>query len=217
MAPSLTEAAPEVLTPTPPVVVGGPVWPVAELQPLQGEWTERDYLSLTATTSRLIELTDGDLEFLPMPSTKHQRLVAYLYRNLSKALGEGQDGEVLFAPLRIKVAEGKFREPDLVVMLAQNSGRKGEAFWTGADLVIEVVSPDDPQRDWEQKRLDYAAAGIAEYWIVDPQQRRVMVLTLAGGASAYAEHQDARPGDVATGRLLPDFAVEVEACFAAGD
>ena len=41
--------------------------------------------------------------------------------------------------------------------------------WTGADLVIEVVSPDDPDLDLVVKRQEYAQAGIPEYWIVDPE------------------------------------------------
>ena len=56
-----------------------------------------------------------------------------------------------------------------------------DRFWTGADLVVEVVSPDDPSRDFVQKRGDYAEAGIPEYWIVEPGTETITVLTLAGG------------------------------------
>jgi Uma2 family endonuclease len=45
-------------------------------------------------------------------------------------------------------------------------------------LVVEVVSPgkENADRDYRYKRSEYAARGIAEYWIVDPVQGRVMVL-----------------------------------------
>ena len=56
-----------------------------------------------------------------------------------------------------------------------------EKFWEGADLVMEVVSDDDRRRDVVTKRLEYAKAGIAEYWIVDPQQATITVLKLADG------------------------------------
>ena len=64
--------------------------------------------------------------------------------------------------------------------------RNQDRFWLGADVVVEVVSPDDPGRDLVVKRADYAEAAIPEYWIVDPRVETVTVLTLAGGA--YVEH-----------------------------
>lgn len=48
-------------------------------------------------------------------------------------------------------------------------------------LVVEVVSPGQENRDYRYKRSEYAARGIAEYWIVDPMQQRVMVLEWVEG------------------------------------
>ena len=45
-----------------------------------------------------------------------------------------------------------------------------------------MVSPDDPERDFVQKRGDYAEAGIPEYWIVESGTATITVLSLAGGA-----------------------------------
>jgi hypothetical protein len=70
--------------------------------------------------------------------------------------------------------------------------RRQNAYWTGADLVIEVVSPDDPQRDLVTKRSEYAQAGIPEYWIVDPQTETITVLRLED--ARYVEHGVFRPG-----------------------
>ena len=56
--------------------------------------------------------------------------------------------------------------------------RRPHRYWLGADLVLEVVSEDNPQRDYAIKRRDYAEAGIPEYWIVDGQQQTVSVLPL---------------------------------------
>src|SRR5207237_10469473 len=56
---------------------GEPTWEVARFYPLQGEWTEADYLALP--TNQLVELSDGRLEFLPMPKHFHQMIVAFLY------------------------------------------------------------------------------------------------------------------------------------------
>jgi Uma2 family endonuclease len=48
-------------------------------------------------------------------------------------------------------------------------------------LVVEVVSPNQENRDYRYKRSEYAARGIAEYWIVDPIQQRVTVLEWVEG------------------------------------
>ena len=82
-------------------------WPddVAEidLAPLQGLWSADQYLKLTDQTNRLIELTDGVIEVLPMPTREHQKILAYLYRSLF-ALLQSMGGIVLFAPLAITIA-----------------------------------------------------------------------------------------------------------------
>lgn len=45
---------------------------VLSLDPLQGHWTEEQYLLLSNQTNRLLEYTDGYIEVLPMPTDKHQ-------------------------------------------------------------------------------------------------------------------------------------------------
>ena len=51
-----------------------------DLTPLQGLWTEAQYLALTNQSNHLIEFTDGVIEVLPMPTDTHQRILGYLYR-----------------------------------------------------------------------------------------------------------------------------------------
>jgi Uma2 family endonuclease len=79
---------------------------------------------------------------------------------------------------------------------------------------MEVVSPDpkDEERDWKDKRKDYARARIPEYWIIDPQKKRVRVLKLK--SKTYRVHGDFGPGTQATSALLPGFAVAVDEVLA---
>lgn len=184
-----------------------PAWEVALLLPAQGQWSESDYLWLTDRTKHLVELTDGYIEVLPMPTEEHQRIVLFLYRALYAFLTAHGMGIVLVAPLRLLLQTGRYREPDLLLLLSQDDPRRSNAYWTGADLVVEVVSPDDPLRDWVQKRQEYAAAGIPEYWIVDPADEQIMVLRLEG--DAYVEHHVAARGARVTSALLEGFAVDV--------
>ncbi len=193
-----------------PVSTSEPTWEVARLFPDQGHWSEQDYLALS--TNRLVEYSDGLVEFLPMPTVLHQRIVAILYGALFSFVTAGRIGEVLFAPLRVQLWPGKFREPDLVFMRTENATRIRPDFWSGADLVMEVVSDDDRRRDLEIKRAEYAKAGIPEYWIVDPQLGRITVL--ATEDSTYVVSGEYSRGDVAQSRLLPGFSIEVDRVFA---
>jgi Uma2 family endonuclease len=184
-----------------------PAWDVALLLPAQGQWSESDYLWLTDRTKRLVELSDGYLEVLPMPTEEHQRIVLSLYRAFYAFLAARAMGIVLVAPLRLLLQTGRYREPDVLLLLSHDDPRRGNTYWSGADLVVEVVSSDDPQRDWVQKRQEYAVAGIPEYWIVDPAHERIMVLRLEG--NTYVEYSVATRGSQATSALLDGFAVDV--------
>lgn len=194
---------------------GEPPWEIAFLFPSQGDWTDAEYLALQNKTNRMIELCDGYIEVLPMPSPFHQRVVKFLFRLLETFVLSLGSGEVLFAPLPIRLRPGKFRDPDIVYLAP---GRILDPYRQphGADLVVEVVSDDeeDRQRDFETKRLEYAQAGIAEYWIVDPLEHKILVLTLDG--SAYRVAGEFGRGATATSVRLPGFSVSVDAVFAAG-
>ena len=131
---------------------------VSEVLP-QGCWRDDDYLWLTDRSRRLVEFTDGYLELLPMPSRGHQRVLAFLFMAFRQFLAPA-GGEALFAPLRLRVREGMFREPDLLAVRHAQDPRSGNRFWTGADVVAEVVSPDGEERDLIDKRSDYAEAAI---------------------------------------------------------
>jgi Uma2 family endonuclease len=174
--------------------------------PDQGYWSDEDYLMLSKRTNRLVELTDGFIEELPVPTDKHQAIADFLFSLLKIFVGRA--GRVRYAPLRLRIRPRKFREPDILLLRDARDPRRSDKFWSGADLVVEVVSPDKPERDRVEKRLDYAEGGIPEYWIVDPAAETITVLHLEG--NAYAEHGIFARGETATSVLLPGFAVSVD-------
>ena len=187
-----------------------PIWDIAHLFPAQGFMDEEEFLALD--TNHLVEFSHGHLEVLPMPSQSHQLITMLLYRLLSRFVDAKRLGMVLAAPMRVQLWPGKIREPDVLFMLAEHAAQRGEQFWQGADLVMEVVSPDDRRRDLATKRREYAQAGIPEYWIVDPQQLEITVLSLAG--DKYNVHGVFVPGERTNSVLLAGFSVDVEDVFA---
>jgi Uma2 family endonuclease len=180
---------------------------VLSLDPLQGHWTVQQYLLLSNQTNRLLEYTDGYIEVLPIPTKYHQAVSKVLFLALF-AVMQRIGGDVFYAPLRIEVRSGKFREPDLLLVLDKDDPRAQNEYWTGADLVMEIVSPDKPQRDTDEKPLDYAEAAIPEYWIVNPLTSTITVLVLKD--DSYVEHGVFRRGDQAMSKLLDGFRISVD-------
>lgn len=181
-----------------------------QILPEQGCWSEEDYLRLTDRTNRPVEFTDGHFEFLPMPNDQHQAIAGFLF-HLLRLLMNRSGGKVRFAGSRLRIRPGKMREPDILFLKSDRDSRWGADYWTGADLVMEVVSPDDPDRDLVEKRRDYAEGKIPEYWIVDPREETITVLVL--GKKNYRKHGVFRRGQQAAGVILDDFAVDVAEVF----
>ncbi len=189
-----------------------PAWEIAHLFPAQGRWSEEDYLALS--TNHLIEFAHGYIEVLSMPSIPHQRIVRALFKLLEQFILEHTLGEVLFAPVRVQLWPGKYREPDIVFIGKGYGDRYREQFWIGADLVIEVISPDDRNRDLIQKRQEYAQAGIPEYWLVDPEHQTLTVLSLRN--ERYVVHGAFSSSEQATSPLLEGFTIAVSTIFTSG-
>ena len=183
---------------------------VADSAALQGFWTQAQYLKLTNQSNRLLEFTDGRIEVLPIPTQEHQAISRFLFLALY-FFAQGIGGNVFYAPLRLRIRDGKFREPDLLLVTDADDPRCRNDYWLGADLVVEVVSPDNPDRDLIDKRKDYAEAGIPEYWIANPIAGTLTVLVLSGGE--YGEHGVFRPGEQADSPSLLGFSVDVKEMF----
>ncbi len=126
------------------------------------------------------EWVDGEV-VMPSPANlKHVDLAGFLNLVLrvfvtSRGLGVvyGPELQVRFASLRRR------RVPDLLFVSTERMNILKNTEVDGApDLIIEIVSPDSPARDWREKYLEYEAAGVREYWVVDPMSQRFEGYTL---------------------------------------
>ena len=144
-----------------------------------------------------------------MPTLQHQRLLKMLLHAVEAA--SPAQSLVLFSPLPTKLFPGTIREPDLLYISPEHLPASDVDYPTKIDLVMEIVSDGNEarKRDYEDKRLDYAKAGIAEYWIVDPKNQTVTVLVIAG--DHYNNHGLFVAGQTATGLLLANLAIDVAA------
>jgi len=183
---------------------------VAQLWPPRGQWTEADYFALP-DTNRYIELSEGELIMPPHPTRSHQRAVEELFVRLRTFVQENKLGEAHVAPLPVRLWPGKIREPDVFFVAREHSDRIGEQFLGVPDLVMEVTSSGTRRTDRVEKLVEYAQAGVKEYWIVDPEAQTIEVFELQ--QDAYVLLDKWRVGETARSALLEGFAIAVRDAF----
>jgi Uma2 family endonuclease len=123
------------------------------------------------------EILDGELVVTPSPSVMHQRVSKRLQRQLEDYFEERGLGEVFNAPLDVILAPHDVVEPDLLVVTDPAIASE-RAIESPPVLIAEILSQSTAARDRTQKALRYAATGVAHYWIVDVERRRVECLRL---------------------------------------
>lgn len=118
-------------------------------------------------------------------------------------------GELLPAPFVMKMESiGRFREPDLQIVLNDNPGELTDIAMIGAaDICIEIVSPESVARDYGDKFNEYEQAGVREYWIIDPIRQRATFNRL-NEDGVYSQITPDDEGYYHT-PLLPKFALHV--------
>jgi Uma2 family endonuclease len=147
-----------------------------------GEALTAEDLEDTPDDGHRYELVDGCLIVTPSPNLAHQEFVGNLYVLLSGACPPGY--KVILAPFDFKAGPATVLEPDLLVARSDDFGP--QRIERAPLLVVEVSSPSTRRIDRGTKRLAFEAAGVAAYWLVDPDPPSLTVLHLEGGA--YVEH-----------------------------
>lgn len=140
-------------------------------------YTEADYYDLSEDVRA--ELIEGQIYYQAAPSRTHQRILSGLHATIYNYIkSKGGPCEVYPAPFAVKLWEDKtIVEPDISVIC--NRDKLTDKGCTGApDWIIEIVSPGNSSHDYIRKLNLYAAAGVREYWIVNPMKQTIFVYHL---------------------------------------
>jgi Uma2 family endonuclease len=179
------------------------------LTPTQKRWRYEDLFDLPA--DKRYEIVDGELYEMPAPRLDDEVVTMNLVGLFLPVVGIG--GYVLSAPVDLFVAAANPVQPDIMIVLPDRLSIMSERGLEGPpNLVVEILSPSNPNRDLETKRNLYAVAGIPEYWLVDVELATIEVLVLDG--SVYRTHVRATGDELVTSLVLPDLSFPAEAVFA---
>lgn len=176
--------------------------------------TLAEYLDFDDHTDQRYELVNGKLVAMPPESRQNDRIALWLLTQFFQFVSLRQ----LSVKTEILISGGRAtaRVPDLTVLSeeladALETTSRATVTWDMPPplLVVEVVSPgkENEDRDYRYKRSEYAARGIAEYWIVDPTRARVLILTLVDG---LYEEQAFQADECLRSQVLPEVSFTVE-------
>jgi len=150
-------------------------------QPQTKYWTYDDLLALPDDDKRR-EIIEGILYEMPAANTDHALIIMRLIRWVFGPLIWGLGGEILTAPVDVFIRAGDPVQPDLMIFLPQQRDLIAKRGVEGPPaLVVEVLSPSNPEHDRITKRALYACAGVREYWIVSPEAATIEILALNDG------------------------------------
>jgi Uma2 family endonuclease len=157
-----------------------------------GKLSEAEFLSWCDEGGQA-EWVDGQVIVAAPPTSAESDLMAFLLCLLSLYVEDRNLGEVFGAPLTARLSPRCRRVPDVMFVANERLPSLQPTHLEGPpDLAIEIVSRDSVERDWREKFYDYQAAGVHEYWIVDPAHQRLEAYQLVDGKYRRVEHEQGR-------------------------
>jgi Uma2 family endonuclease len=152
------------------------------------KFTLEEYLAYDDGEETRYELVNGELVEMPPESKRNNLIALYLLSEFLKLVPIQcicyKDTEILVvgSPTKVRIPDLLILTEELVTALGDKRATITQEMPAPA-LAVEVVSPGkvNEDRDYRYKRSEYAARGIPEYWIVDPEKSRLTVLTLIDG------------------------------------
>jgi Uma2 family endonuclease len=166
--------------------------------------TEKEFLAWVDEYTPA-EWVDGEVYIMSPSNFEHSDLNAWLLRILSDYVEHHDLGKVKFDFLvALNAPRRSLRVPDIFFIAGSRVGQFGYSKIEAApDMVVEIISPDAPARDYREKFEAYEASGVREYWIIDPNARHVEVHHLVRGAyKAVPERAGVIPSKVIKGFFL---------------
>ncbi len=178
--------------------------PALMLRSIDATWNRVRWEGLPANENRY-EVIDGVLYMTTAPSSFHQWIIRQIVFALGTQIDQPRHGVTLWAPIGVFMPGCDPVQPDiLVVRTADLAMFRDRRIFGVPALLIEVLSPSNVEQDTEIKLGAYARAGVAEYWIVRPAERDVLVYSQPDPAlSTYARCDHITPADTLVSPTLP--------------
>jgi Uma2 family endonuclease len=160
-----------------------------------------------ADEDTLAEWVDGEVRMSSPASDQHQDIARFFTAILSAYVETHHLGIIRPTPFQMRLAQSS-REPDLLFLATEHLTRRKPTYLDGpADVVIEILSPESATRDRGEKFFEYEAAGIPEYWLIDPLRQQAEFYLL--GADGHYRPALSETEGRFTSRAIPGFTLRI--------
>lgn len=169
-----------------------------------------EYLTYDDGTDNRYELEDGELLLMNPPTGHHALMIRFLSNAFESEIKRLQLPWVCLQTVGIRTSLTRSRIPDLCIMTREQITQyldRSAILETPPILAVEIVSPESRVRDYRYKRSEYSVVGIGEYWIVDPDEKKVIILLLEEGLYEVTEY---RGGDKIISSTFVELLLSVE-------
>jgi Uma2 family endonuclease len=190
-------------------------WPDAILSEflIPARLSEEEFVDWTMRHEKTrVEWVDGEVISMSPVSARHVAIFCWLDRILGIYVQELDLGEVFGSEFAVRLRTPQRisrRLPDLIFVRKDRLNLVLKNHLEGApDLAIEIVSPDSSARDWTEKRDEYAAAGVREYWVIDPLAEKFEAFALNPHGQLISKHN--QPAGLFVSEVVDGFQFQVE-------
>ena len=172
----------------------------------QGSYTLEDYLSLP--DEKRVEMIDGVFYDMSAPTYAHQIIAGEIYTKLRNYISNQKGTCMPFispADIQLDCDDKTIVQPDVFVVCDRSKIRMARLFGN-PDFVVEILSPSTRKKDMNIKTEKYRLAGVREYWIVDPDRRKIIVYLFGDDPDVFIYgFDDQVPVSIYDGKCLIDF------------
>ena len=163
-------------------------------------WTYEEMVAELPETNQPVELWNGEIIKSPAPHPDHQTIVLNFAASLREFVVAGRLGKVFVSPVDVVLTPHRVVQPDVLFIEKTRLNIVGSCIGGAPELVMEVISAGSWHRDRIEKKALYEQAGVAEYWIIDPDAQTIEVFALIKGV--YQMHSKATGKNLAKSKLL---------------
>lgn len=167
-------------------------------------WTYEDYCKLE--DDKRYEVVEGELIEMPSPRRIHQEISMNLSIELGGFVKRNQLGKVYSAPFDVVLTDINTFQPDLLYISNQQLDiLEAQGVFGLPDLVIEILSPSNPNHDRVKKFQVYEKVRVQELWIIDPLEETIEIFTLD---NQYLNlFWKGSKNDMISSKILPEFKI----------
>lgn len=184
-------------------------------QPLPKIFTFEEYLEYEGEGDTVYELYQGQLIPMPQPTAVHTKICQFLLYQLQQYLVQRNLPLIVVSTIGVRITENTSRIPDIMVcsetlwqQICERGGAGVFAQEETPNLVIEVTS-QNWRNDYILKKAEYAFREIPEYWIIDPNKRKIWLCSNPNDEEGY-QYQEFLPGQILTSVQFNDLQMPVD-------